>query len=632
MYLFFLLILSACYSTPSLPQWQWERVEAGLPRQAIVLTVAAEGQHIWAGYYGLGGLATSRDGGRHWSAGSVGSADNPVFDLLALSPDLTTNTSGLWAATRDGLFQSLDRGINWERVSEGLPAATVFAMASDAFGRLYAGLERGEIYVWAGEGQGWQLLAPLAVPVIKGADLAQTDPSLAAILSLVVSADGRRLYAGTSGHGLLASQDGGQSWVKTYSGRYAPNIVLNPDDPAVAVASLRTQMVRTHDGGQSWHTLQLPWAEEEIVSLLWLADGTLGAGTGQGRLYYSHDQGASWIEGGVGLSPYGSILSLTTASTGLFAGTWTGLYASGDGGATWTNPLPALGTAQAQTLLATESDLLLGTRTALFRWEPEAQMWQPLSSYPPSGAASLAAHPVEPQRLYAGSSSDGVYRSDDGGLSWQALPSLQKGIPAIVVAPAHPDRLYALAAWERVYESQDGGQQWAARWEGLGSVIETMSLAADPLGSFVYVGTESGLYRSEGNQPWDLIAWELVDQSILTLLAGELQGEPALYIGATRGLYRSLDRGETLSPEWGQGLENISVTALLVDPENGSYLLAGTAYSGVYQSIDGGETWQLTGPDGIENEVVKAMAWGPGGELFMVTSGGVWRGRPVNNE
>ncbi len=98
-----------------------------------------------------------------------------------------------------------------------------------------------------------------------------------------------------------------------------------------------------------------------------------------------------------------------------------------------------------------------------------------------------------------------------------------------------------------------------------------------------------------------------------------------LYIGATRGTYRSLDGGDTVQP-WGKGLEGLSVTALLFDPNDAQAVYAGTAYAGLYRSADGGQTWQPFGPDGLDGEIVEALAWGPGGELFVAAPGGVWMG------
>ncbi len=325
---------------------------------------------------------------------------------------------------------------------------------------------------------------------------------------MAVAPDGRYIYAGTAAQGLFASQDGGQTWIQTYPGQYAPNLAFNPNDPTQAVASLRDRLVRSGDGGRSWHTLPIPWASDEIASLLWLVDGTLGAGTGQGRLYRSLDGGETWLEGGTGLSSSGSVLTLAVvgrqaaASPPKFlAGTWTGLYANDDGGQTKLAPSP--GGPKARALLATKNGLLLGTESGLFRWQPDSAHWTPTADeFLPRGVTSLAVAPADKQILYAGTGGDGVYRSDDCGRNWQAVPSPDVGVPALAVDPDNPDHVYMLAIWERVYESQNGGQNWQARWDGLGVTVEAASLAVNPLAPTVYVGAGTGLYRSRSGQDW----------------------------------------------------------------------------------------------------------------------------------
>lgn len=631
--LFFCLLpflsLIACQATPP-PQWQWERADAsrGLPRQTIVTAVAADptnSNRLWAGYYAPGGLARSDDGGQTWTMEAEGLGDNPVFDLLARSS--VDNELELWAATRAGLRYSQDAGASWQPATGDLPPGTVFALATDEGGRLYVGLDEAGVY--GQNGAGWIALS-------------QNEPlATAAVLSLAVSAEGRQLYAGTSGRGVFASRDGGQQWVATYPGEYTPNVVLNPNDPDIAVASLRNRLVRTDDGGQSWHTIPLPWAGDEIVSLLWLEDGILGAGTGKGGLYLSLDDGDSWVENPAALTAGGGVLDLADTSRAhqFLAGTWTGVYASQNRGESWQYLSPSLGVPHAQTLLATESGLWLGTRAGLFRWAVDTQRWQPVTGEDaPSEVKSLASDPTNPHILYAGTSGRPLYRSDDAGETWQHLPSAGAGTPAIVIDPTDSNHLYRLAAWERVYESYDGGQSWQARWEGLGNTLETTSLLLDTAETgqpIVYVGSEIGLYRGQGNEDWELVAWELLGQSILTLTAQplppHLSGGAALYIGATRGAYRSLDGGQTVQSceegqGWGCGLEQISVTAFLLDEQHPSHLYAGTAYDGVYQSLDWGQTWQPLGPEDVAAEVIAAMAWGPEGDLFVITENGVWRG------
>ena len=113
-------------------------------------------------------------------------------------------------------------------------------------------------------------------------------------------------------------------------------------------------------------------------------------------------------------------------------------------------------------------------------------------------------------------------------------------------------------------------------------------------------GAETGLYRNEGNEAWELVGYDLLGQSILTLMSqplpAHLGGGSALYIGATRGIYRSVDEGRTVQSctqtrDWGCGLEHVSVTALLAAENHPERLYAGTAYNGVYQSLDWGKTW-----------------------------------------
>lgn len=626
------------------PDWHWTRAEAGLPRQVVVLAVAIDPDNparLWAGTYTSGGLVRSEDGGQTWVTETAGLGENPVFDLL-----FVPGSGVLWAGVRDGLLQSLDGGVSWRRV-EGLPTAAVFSLATDASGRVYAGLDDGGVYVQEHDGSTWVSLAAPASPLAS--QLAQLRDGLpplatAAVLALAVSPNGQQLYAGTAGQGLFASRDGGRSWSEAFSGAFAPNVALDPSRPDLALASLRNRLVRTRDGGQSWQELSVDWAGDEVVSLLWLADGTLGAGTGRGAVYRSVDGGESWFESRTGLPDRGGILDLAAArhpTNGgpplVVAATWTGLYGSHDGGQTWRNLYPSLGSPHAYSLLSGSTGLFLGTRAGLFRWQPDVSSWQPVAANLPAGGISaLAEAPSAKHILYAGAAGGGLYQSQDGGVTWQRTQALGVGIPAIAVNPTNPDHLYILAAWERAYESLDGGQTWRARWEGLDQTIETVSIAIDPTEpGTVYLGAEAGLYRSRNGQPWEPVAPGLARQTVLTILPRPVPGPTStgtvLYLGATAGFYRSLNGGVTTAGStdrggWGRGLESVSVTALLADPTDPRLLYAGTAYAGLYQSLDWGETWHAIGPAELQEDTVTGLDWGPEGELFVAAGRGVWAG------
>jgi photosystem II stability/assembly factor-like uncharacterized protein len=644
--LFWIIIwgVTACQTgTVTSPHWRWTRVEAGLQRQAIFTAVAADplnSENLWAGYYSAGGLVTSHNGGQTWLTNLEGVGDNPVFNLLPVvyAPDGEPKVE-VWAATRDGLLVSINYGNSWQPVTASLPPVSVSALAADAGGRVYVGLDEGGIYAQTADGMGWEPLTANDSPL-----------AAAGVITLAVSPDGKFVYAGTSGGGVFASTDGGLSWTNAYPQKFIPNIAANPQNPQEAVASLRIETIadeevarqvenlstqnflaRTLNGGQSWHKLSPDWANDQVTALLWLSDGILVVATGRGQLFSTVDGGDTW-SGGVFL-PGGGVLDLAVAGESrLLAASWAGLFASDDSGQTWANLAPGLGTPNAQALLATSNNLLLGTQTGLYRWQPETLNWQQLANH--ISVTSLAAAP-DRHLFYLGTSGDGVYRSEDAGTTWSKLPGLGMGVPDLAVNPQNSDHMMLLAAWERPYETLDGGNIWNARWTGLSNETETVSLAMNPLEPITYVGTEAGLYLSRQGDIWRPVAFNLLDESVLTLLSqivprGLWKGT-VLYIGTTRGVYRSFDNGATVQgvdndPGWGYGLQDVSVTALLADPHKPQLLYAGTAYHGVYQSVDGGQMWQPIGPAEMSEEIIESMAWGPDGELFFVTPGGVWQG------
>ena len=124
-------------------------------------------------------------------------------------------------------------------------------------------------------------------------------------------------------------------------------------------------------------------------------------------------------------------------------------------------------------------------------------------------AAALAADPVSPATLYAGSG--GVAKSEDEGLTWSSFVS---GIPAgacraLLLDASVPETVYTGSNGEGIFKSLDGAVTWRPLSDGLppmGSYyFEVYALA---LGSstprILFAGTETGVYaRTETYLPGD---------------------------------------------------------------------------------------------------------------------------------
>jgi len=132
--------------------------------------------------------------------------------------------------------------------------------------------------------------------------------------------------------------------------------------------------------------------------------------------------------------------------------------------------------------------------------------------------ACLAADPLRPGVVYAGTRGDGVLRSDDGGQTWQPAGLAGHVVKALAASPTEPGVVYAGAKPPALYVSRDGGGQWAelAAFRGARAFwwrspaeadwrpyVQSIALSpADP--KLLVVGIEAGavLRSADGGQSW----------------------------------------------------------------------------------------------------------------------------------
>ena len=250
--------------------------------------------------------------------------------------------------------------------------------------------------------------------------------------------------------------------------------------------------------------------------------------------------------------------------------------------------------------------LFVGTATGhIFRSDDGAATWRelPLSLGHESVVDNLLVHPDDADNVFAAywnsRGTGGLVQSLDGGTTWDELsvpnsPSLR----AIAMAPSDSRRMY-VGGIGGAWRSDDSGATWR-NINGVGLSSEFIeSLAVDPRDpDHVYAGTWRQVYRTrDGGETWTRIYQGMaVDRDIFSLTISPHDPDTVL-AGTCNFLYRSNDGGGSWN-ERRTGLEtrHNRVHAIVHDPRDASVLFAGTR-GALYRSGDAGGKWQMAIPD-----------------------------------
>jgi photosystem II stability/assembly factor-like uncharacterized protein len=280
---------------------------------------------------------------------------------------------------------------------------------------------------------------------------------------------------------------------------------------------------------------------------------------------------------------------------------------------------------------------------------------------------ALAVHPQNPRVLFLGSE-QGLYRSDDGADNWKRVESPLNGLQiwSILVVPTQPDVIVVGTCPSRLFRSSNGGRSWqeadVKMRQDCARIIHTRVTALCGHSNdarTVWAGVEiDGVYRSrDSGQHWQAVGTGLSSQDIHALahiggtrliattnndvnvsldegdtwqplqlpkklplpyfrgLTQRADRPDVLYLGngdappGTTGLIaRSLDGGATWEPASMPGRANSTLWNYAVNAADPN-LVYGSSVSGqVYRSTDGGTSWHRLAREFGE---IRALAWTP---------------------
>lgn len=259
----------------------------------------------------------------------------------------------------------------------------------------------------------------------------------------------------------------------------------------------------------------------------------------------------------------------------------------------------------------------------------------------------------DPLIYYAATAAGGVWKSEDGGLTFKPIFDEQpaSSIGSIAVAPSDPNVIYVgsgeanirgnVAAGNGIFKSTDAGKTWKHVWKQVGQIGTMIVHPKNPDVAFAAVlghafgpNQERGVYRTtNGGQSWERVLFKDVDTGASDvcfdpnnpriLFAGLWQTRRKPWEmtsgGPGSGLYKSTDGGDTwdkigpnpeprigsLAPksENGEGLPPgpWGKICVAVAPSDSSrvYAMIEAEKGGLYRSDDGGGSWSLVCADRI---------------------------------
>ncbi len=233
----------------------------------------------------------------------------------------------------------------------------------------------------------------------------------------------------------------------------------------------------------------------------------------------------------------------------------------------------------------------------VWRTSDYGHTWKPIFDDQPTGSiGALAIAPSDPNIIYVGSGEglqrpdlsvgDGIYKSSDGGKSWKhcGLTDGQQ-IGAVIIDPRNPGRVFVAAlghpygpnAERGIFRSIDGGTSWQKvlyKDENTGAI----ALEFDPTNPDIIYG----VLWSSRQGPWENGAWQGPGSGLYKSEDGGTTWRPL-----TKGL-----------PTFGQGLGRIGIAIAPSDPRRMYALVdASSRFAGLYRSDDAGDSWRRINGD-----------------------------------
>ncbi len=447
----------------------------------------------------------STDAGATWTAGDTAENRTRLFAVSG-SIVLAWGRAGNFPDYDDRIFRSADGGQTWTDLGEVVPAG-VYALASADAQSVVAADFNGNIYYSANAGLTWSL--SFNSPGPQPGYLSSAAPVFAGPLTG---------YFGYGAGFIIKTTDGGASWAQISGGTGTSlnDIARFPGGNLLVVGENGT--VLTSDGTSPW-ILQEPVSPNPLKAVHVIGSGSAVTVDGTGQVFKSTDGGTTWTA--TAGMPAGLSSAEDVHFTSLLDGWVIGqgfdtaaLYRTTDGGETWV-PVPDFMGAYVSVDVEGTNIWAANVGGPYYYSNDNGASWI-------QGELPGSPHTVNDMDFFNASTGYAVgwwgeaFRSGDGGLTWEVLPTPNNTDNLTDIYLLGENEFWLSTNENVAYYTNNGGQNWSVLEIGSAGFGDFSAIAAAPGGNAWVVGYQGYIENFQGTPPPPLNQPPLASFSFVT--------------------------------------------------------------------------------------------------------------------